>query len=97
SFGWGSHRAELARWLREAAVSLGQPGRALPAARIAMEEAPSLADYQALPAVAGEAWPRLRLEVLDRLRALKLSTREPAIDIFLHEGLIDDAIAALES
>jgi uncharacterized Zn finger protein len=97
SFGWSFERAELARWLRDTAVSLGQPERALPAARIAMEENPSLADYQALQAIAGEEWPRLRAEVLDRLRTPALSTREAAIDVFLHEGLVDDAIAAVES
>jgi uncharacterized Zn finger protein len=40
---------------------------------------------------------RLREEVLDLLRSGQPGTREPAIDIFLHEGLIDDAIAALET
>jgi uncharacterized Zn finger protein len=96
SFGWSFHRAELARWLRETAVSLGQPKRALPAARVAMEEHPSLADYQALQGVADEEWPRLRPEVLDRLRAPILATQSAAVDIFLHERLVDDAIAALE-
>jgi uncharacterized Zn finger protein len=57
SFGWSAERAELARWLRDTVVSLEQPGRALAAGRIAMEERPSLADYQALQAVAGEEWP----------------------------------------
>jgi uncharacterized Zn finger protein len=97
SFGWSFQRAELARWLRDTAVSLGQSERALPAARVAMEESPSLADYRALQAIAGEDWPRLRLEVLDRLRAPALNTREAAIDVFLHEGLVDDAIAAVEN
>jgi uncharacterized Zn finger protein len=97
SYGWSFHRAELARWLRDTAVSLGQPARALPAARVAMEEHPSLADYQALQSAAGEDWPQLRPEVLDRLRAPILATREVAVDIFLHERLLDDAIAALEN
>jgi uncharacterized Zn finger protein len=96
SYGGSFQRAELARWLRETAVSLGQPERALPAARVAMEEHPSLTDYQALQAVAGEEWPRLRPDVLDRLRAPILSTQGAAVDIFLHERLVDDAIAALE-
>jgi uncharacterized Zn finger protein len=96
SYGGSFHRAELARWLRETAVSLGQPERALPAARVAIEEHPSLTDYQALQAVAGEEWPRLRPEVLDRLRAPILATQGAAVDIFLHEKLADDAIAALE-
>jgi uncharacterized Zn finger protein len=97
SFGWSHHRAELARWLRDTAASLGQPERALPAARIAMEEDPGLADYQALQSVAGEQWPELRAAVLERLRAPILSTRSAAVEIFLHERLLDDAITALES
>ena len=56
-----------------------------------------LADYQALQSVAGEEWPRLRPEILERLRAPGLAARDAAVDIFLHERLVDDAIAALES
>jgi uncharacterized Zn finger protein len=96
SSAWPSQRAELARWLRDTATSMGQPARALPAARAVMEIIPSLADYHALQAVAGEEWPAIRTEVLDRLRKSQSYHREPEIDIFLAEGLIDDAIATLE-
>jgi hypothetical protein len=96
SFGWAYHRAELARWLRDTAAAVGQPERALAAARIAMEEVPSLADYRALQAAAGEQWPELRAAVLERLRAPNLGTRDAAVEIFLQERLLDDAIAALE-
>jgi uncharacterized Zn finger protein len=96
SYAWTSQRAELARWLRDTATALGQPARALPAARTVMEVNPSLADYQALQAVAGEEWPAIRAEILGRLRQSQSFYREPEIDIFLAEGLIDDAIAALE-
>jgi uncharacterized Zn finger protein len=97
NYAWTHHRAELARWLRDTAVSLGQPERALRAARTAMEEHPSLEDYQALQAVAGEQWLELRAEVLERLRAPNYSTQSAAVEIFLHERLLDDAITALES
>jgi uncharacterized Zn finger protein len=97
TYGWSVHRAGLAQWLRDTAAALGQPERALPAARVAMEDHPSLANYQALQAVASEAWPEIREEVLERLRAPVMATRDAAVDIFLHEGLVDDAIAALET
>lgn len=87
---------ELARWLRDTATALGQPARALPAARHVLETRPSLADYQALQAVAGDEWPVIRTELLERLRKSQSYYREAEIDIFLAEGLIDDAIAALE-
>jgi uncharacterized Zn finger protein len=62
-----------------------------------MEERPSLADYQALQSVAGEEWLRLQSEVLDRLRTPDLRMQDAAAEIFLHERLVDDAIAALEN
>jgi uncharacterized Zn finger protein len=96
SAGWSYYRAQLARWLRETAASLGQTLRALPAARVVMEEAPSLEDYQALETVAGEEWPQLQAEVLDRLRAPIPAIQDDAVEIFLHERLWDDAIAAVD-
>jgi uncharacterized Zn finger protein len=93
---WSAPKVELARWLRDTATSLGQPARALPAARLILETSPNLVDYQALQAVAGEEWPAIRAEVLDRLRKSQSYYREPEIDIFLAEGLIDEAIATLE-
>jgi uncharacterized Zn finger protein len=97
SYSWPYHRAELARWLRDTAVSLGQPARARSAAMIVMQESPSLADYQALQSVAGEDWPSLQSAVLERLRTPVLARRDAAVEIFLHEHLVDDAIAALEN
>jgi uncharacterized Zn finger protein len=89
-------RAELAAWLRDTAVALGQPRRALPAARIVMETRPSLADYQALRQVAGEYWPAIRDEILERLRVARAPYPRAEIEIFLEEGLIDDAIATVD-
>ncbi|MGI8971894.1 MAG: hypothetical protein ACR2HB_14495, partial [Dehalococcoidia bacterium] len=36
SYAGPSHKADLARWLRDTATALGQPGRALPAARMVL-------------------------------------------------------------
>jgi len=91
-----TQKIELARWLLDMAIALGQPGRARPAARLIVATMPSLADYQSLQAVAGEEWAAIRAEVLDRLRKSQSYYREAEIDIFLAEGLIDEAIATLE-
>ena len=88
-------RAPLARWLRDLAINIGETERALRAALIAFREAPSLADYQAVRDLAGERWPQLRAELLDLLRQGSYSSGAQ-VEIFLHEGLIDDAIAAAE-
>ncbi|RME33346.1 MAG: SWIM zinc finger domain-containing protein, partial [Deltaproteobacteria bacterium] len=88
-------KASLARWLRDAASSAGQTGRALDAAVIAFRESPSLADYQAVQELAGDRWPELRSELLEHLRQTKSYYPQAQVEIFLHEGLIDDAIAAV--
>ncbi|MDQ2809561.1 MAG: SWIM zinc finger family protein [Chloroflexota bacterium] len=88
--------APLARWLRDLATGLDRPALALRAAQIAVRDAIQLADYQALQAVAAEQWPALRAELLTRLRNVPAGSYSPArLDIFLHDGLIDDAIACI--
>ncbi len=46
--------------------------------------------------MAGEQWPDLRAPLLDRLRRVNSYYPEGPVEVFLHEGLIDDAIAAVE-
>jgi uncharacterized Zn finger protein len=87
----------LARWLRDTAAGAGQKERALSAAVIAFRESPSLADFQAAQAVAGKRWPELRLELLDHLRQTEKYLPQARVEIFLHEGLIEDAIAAVDA
>jgi uncharacterized Zn finger protein len=48
-----------------------------------------------MQAIAGEEWPKLRIALLDRLRQIARSHPDDAVDIFLHERSIDDAIAAI--
>ncbi len=88
-------RTTLARWLRDAAIGVGQNERALDAALVAFRERPGLPDYQIIRELAGERWPELRAELLDRLRQQD-SSPEDRIAIFLHEGLVDEAIAVVE-
>lgn len=86
----------LASWLRDRAAEQGQTERALAAARIAFEADLSLADYRQVQELAGANWPDLRTKLLDRLRQAKSYYPRGPVDIFLHEGLIADAIAAVD-
>jgi uncharacterized Zn finger protein len=88
--------AELAGWLRDLASAADRPELALRAGRAAVDARPTLADYGALELLAGEEWPAVRAEVLARLRRSSLFDVASRVDIFLHEGLVDDAIAAVE-
>jgi uncharacterized Zn finger protein len=92
-----SNKSELARWLRDEARNVGQTDRALRGGRAVLESQPSLKDYLTLQSIAGEGWTPLREAVLAALRTRPSHYREPEIQIYLHEGLIDDAIAALGS
>ena len=89
-------KASLAKWLRDQALSMGEKTRALTAAEVAFRDEISLENYQRVAEIAGEQWPERRTELLDYARHTKSSYPEGQINVFLHEGLINDAIAALE-
>ncbi len=89
-------KASLAKWLRDQASAMGQTGQALTAAEIAFREEVSLANYQRVAELAGEQWAERRAALLDHARSTKSYYPQGQVDVFLHEGLIDDAIAALE-
>lgn len=93
---WEGEQAALAGWLRDLASAADRPDVARHAARTALDAHPTLANYQALEMLAGEDWPTVRDEVLARLRRSRSFEIANRVDIFLHEGLIDDAIAAVE-
>jgi uncharacterized Zn finger protein len=84
----------LARWLRDFATQVFQPDLALQAARIAFTRSPSLAEYLAAEAAAGSIWPSVKVELLDQLAATAYSGNK--IEIYLHEGLVDQAIKAVD-
>ena len=94
--GLNGHKVTLARWLRDLASSAGRSDLALNAALIAFHESPSLDDYLAVQAQAGEKWPQTREELLDHLRQNPSYYPRAHVDIFMHEGLAEDAIAAVE-
>lgn len=91
-------RPELARWTRDLAARLGRNDLALQAALAAARSRSGLQDYLAVAPLAGERWPELREELLEALRRGPRSYYPTAeVEIFLHEGLIDDAIAAVDA
>ncbi len=91
--GW---KDELARWTRDTASAAGQPELALRAARVALRAHVSLADYEAVRELAGPRWPALRDEVLAQVRQSRAQP-QGQVEIFLHEGLIDEAIAVADA
>ncbi|NJN92763.1 MAG: hypothetical protein HC875_01070 [Anaerolineales bacterium] len=83
----------LARWLRDFATQMFQPDLALRAAKIVFSRSLSLAEYLAAEAVAGSAWPTVKVELLKQLSTAVAGNN---IDIYLHEGMVDEAIKAVE-
>jgi uncharacterized Zn finger protein len=95
-------RARLAAWLVELAAGQGRVELALRAGAEALRVEPQLSLYRRLAELAGAhpelvegGWPALRERLLTALRASTAWRASGRIEIFLAEGLIDDAIAAL--
>jgi uncharacterized Zn finger protein len=89
-------KAPLAKWLREQAGTLGKADLALRAAEIAYQEEISLDNYLRVAAIAGEQWTERRTALLDYTRSKKSFSQQGQVEVFLHEGLLEDAITALE-
>ncbi|HEY9658533.1 MAG TPA: SWIM zinc finger family protein, partial [Allocoleopsis sp.] len=86
---------ELADWTSDIAEGLEEPQAALNARIIAFKIKPSFRDYRLAEHLAGADWKRVKKELIAALRRNQEWRAEQAkIDIFLYEGLIDDAIAA---
>jgi uncharacterized Zn finger protein len=90
------HKATLAKWLRDQAEAMDKMDVALTAAEHAFREEISLANYQQVAALAGEQWTEKRTALLDYIRNKKSYNQHGSVEVFLHEELLDDAIAALE-
>lgn len=88
-------KAGLADWLCELAAGMGDTAGALNAAMIACQEAPSLNAYQRVRELAGADWPAQQAVLLEQLRRSKTFDDSGKVEIFLHEGRIDDAIATV--
>lgn len=89
--------APLAGWLRTVARQQGQHDLALHAAEVGFRSSPTLQTYHAVQELAGAQWEQMRPALLDYLRKKQGGLPDKRVDIFLHEGLIDDAIAVVKS
>ncbi|WP_445632112.1 SWIM zinc finger family protein [Nostoc sp. DSM 114167] len=90
----GNCQYELGIWTSDLAVELGNNEVALLAIKAAFEIKPSLVDYQKMAEFAGENWGSVKTDLLRIVRTCNgWGTESAKVDIFLHEGLIDDAIA----
>jgi len=91
------HKERLATWLRDLALAVGDAQQALVATIEVFKENPDLPIYQQVRELDEEGWPARRAALLEYLRQASstLYFGSPA-DIFLYEGLIDDAIAVVD-
>jgi len=86
----------LAGWLRDLAEGLGRHELALEAAVAAFHAEPGLGSYRRVQELAGEHWPEYRRRLLDLLRQSTSYFPSGQVEVFLHEDLVGDAIAAVE-
>ena len=76
---------------------MGDTVQAPGAAVVMFKEAPSLPVYLQMQELDPVGWPARRADLLEHLRQLPRSYHPVgAVEIFLHEGPIDDAIAAVD-
>ncbi|HYX14974.1 MAG TPA: SWIM zinc finger family protein [Nostoc sp.] len=90
----GKCQYELGIWTSDLAIELGDSEAAVLAIKAAFQVKPSFFDYQKMAELAGENWESVKTDLLRIIRTVSGGGTESAkVDIFLHEGLIDDAIA----
>ncbi|MEH2303894.1 SWIM zinc finger family protein [Nostoc sp.] len=90
----GNCQYELGIWTSDLAVELGNSEAALLAIKAAFQVKPSFVDYEKMAELAGENWETVKTDLLRIIRTYSAwGTESAKVDIFLHEGLIDDAIA----
>ena len=85
---------EFAIWASDLAEGMGNTSAALEARILAFKAKPSLQDYQKIEGLAETGWPGVRETLLQHLRTAQTWGLEQArVDVFLQEGLLEDAIA----
>jgi uncharacterized Zn finger protein len=90
----GNCQYELGIWTSDLALELGNSEAALLAIKAAFQVKPFFIDYQKMAELAGENWESVKTDLLRIIRThSSWGTESAKVDIFLHEGLIDDAIA----
>jgi uncharacterized Zn finger protein len=93
--GLPGERALLASWLRDVAAHAGDVDLAVDAATAVIQEQPTLTDWLRAKDVSGERWEAVRADLLQSVRGRRSGDAHDRVDIFLHEGLVDDAINAV--
>jgi uncharacterized Zn finger protein len=88
--------SQLAEWTCSFAEKVGQNEVALRAGILACQKKPNLSMYLKVKSLAGTHWSTLREQLLAQLRMIRHHYYDyENIIIFLHEGLIEEAISAL--
>ena len=92
----GNSRYDLAIWTSELAEALGDRPVAFNASIIAFTTRPSFQGYSQIEQLAEDNWPIVKQELLQTLRAYReWGAEEAKVNIFLHEGLLDEAISVV--
>jgi uncharacterized Zn finger protein len=86
----------LAIRVRDLAEDEGNPALALEAAVVAFSAGPDLASYRRVRELSGERWLGYRAQLLGNLRQDVPYYPSGHVEIFLQDGLIEDAIAVVE-
>ena len=89
-------KAMLASWLCDLALGMGEHERALIAADITFRESPSLNAYLKVKELAKDEWEERRAALINYLHQHAAYILQAKIEVFLHEGLIDDAINTIK-
>ncbi|MEA5465114.1 SWIM zinc finger family protein [Leptothoe sp. PORK10 BA2] len=88
---------DFAVWTSELAKGLNELAIALETRIIAFQAKPSLSEYRTVESLSPD-WSETKAKLLAYLRqANDWMAREAKVDIFLQEGLVDDAIASVSS
>lgn len=88
----------LATWLRSSAHEAGQRALALQAAGVAFTSSCEMEDYAAAREIAGDDWLQIRDDLLIQMATAENYTYpERKIAIYLHEGMIDEAVREADS
>ncbi|MEM7794341.1 MAG: SWIM zinc finger family protein [Cyanobacteria bacterium P01_C01_bin.118] len=93
----GPGKAQLALWTSELAEGLGHQNMGLQSRITVFKTAPTLADYLKIQELAqASEWHKLKQDLLDSLRNQTVFADEASVAIFLHEGLLKDAINVVD-
>ncbi|MEG4230242.1 SWIM zinc finger domain-containing protein, partial [Microcoleus sp. N9_B2] len=94
----GNSTYKLAICMSELADELGEKESAFNAKMKVFEIQPSLNDYLSLQELSGDNWSTLKADLLAIVRSIQnYNSTEAKVDIFLHEKMIEEAIALVET